>query len=141
MNDDLKCSLFCKKVHVASGDLKLAKWEKLSNCNESITAFWCGRGDGHGTVERLFRDELQMLPNLNPMEEYGELYLYYKIAMKHHALWRLRGQEVEGQIATRGALIEKLEKDTPRKISITRQASYCRQIMRSIIGENQVSLY
>lgn len=41
--------------------------------------------------------------------------------MKHHALWRLRGQEMEGQIATRGALIKKLEKDTPRKISITRQ--------------------
>lgn len=88
MNDDLKGSVFCKKVHVASGDSKIGKREKLSNCNVSITAFWCGRGDGHGTVERLFRDELQMLPNLNPiendltieqwadkMEEYGELYL------------------------------------------------------------------
>lgn len=86
MNDDLKGSFFRKKVHVASGDI--GKGEKLSNCNESINAFWCGRGDGHGTVERLFRDELQMLPYFNPieydltigqwadkMEEYGELYL------------------------------------------------------------------
>lgn len=41
--------------------------------------------------------------------------------MKHHALWGLRGREVEGQIVTRGTLIEKLEEDTPIKISITRQ--------------------
>ena len=39
MNDDLKGSLFCEKVHVASGDSKIGKWEKLSNCNESIIAF------------------------------------------------------------------------------------------------------
>lgn len=59
--------------------------------------------------------------------------------MTHHALWRLRGQEVEGQIATRGALIERLEEDTPRKISITRQRHVAK--MRSTIAENQVSLY
>lgn len=48
MNDDLKGSLFCEKVHVASGDSKIGKWEKLSNCNKSIIAFWCGGSDGHG---------------------------------------------------------------------------------------------
>lgn len=39
MKDDLKGSRFCKKIHVASGDSKIGKREKLSNCNESITAF------------------------------------------------------------------------------------------------------